>query len=878
MRTLIGILLLLSVSWGMAQVVTTNADAGGGSLREAIANAADGDTITFDASLSGQTITLTSGELNTALNNLTIDASALANPVTIDANNNSRIFNHTGTGTFAINNLVITNGNDTGINGGGGIRSDGNVTVSNSTIMGNSAEFGGGIYVQGGTVTVSNSTISGNSATTGGGILGKNITVSNSTISDNTADFDFGFGGGARGSVITIINSTISGNSAWLGGGIWVDVDVIVTDSTISGNSANRGGGGIVGTRGSTTVINSTISDNTSGLGGGGIIGYEYVIVTDSTISGNSADFGGGIMARFDVTVTDSTISDNTAQTEGGGIASRQNVTVSNSIITGNSGDLGAGGIVSEGTVTVRNSIISDNTATDASGGGIFSFDDVTVTDSTISGNSADQLGGGIASGETVTVTNSTISGNSADRGGGIASPNTVTVSNSTISGNLATSNGGGIISGVDVTVSNSTISGNSATGNGGGIFSNGTVTFSNSTISGNSATNGGGIASAFNVTVTNSTISGNSATNGGGIASPNTVTLNNSLVLGNAAPTNPQIRADGGITLNTSAYGFAAGESTGDSFVGFGINDVFTNPVAAASAPTNAGNYTLTNSSPAINAGDNALAAGITNDLAGNNRIRQGIVDMGAYEFGSGSVINPNQDIQVRNGTTTAADAITSGTIEPLRYGTFKRGQAVTLSFLVRNPGAQVLELGELGLPSFFSNAGEPLPATLNSFESALLTVEVDTSTAGTFSGQVSLASNDPDAFENPFVFDVVVTVSNEPANAINVLPGVDLGVGTISAGQQDVALLSFKVEVPAGSVPVDLEGIVLSTDSVPNVAQASNLRLYIDGGTRGVLDNRDVFVAELAGSDLSTLTFTFPTRTFQPELPMWFIVVGDF
>ena len=253
-------------------------------------------------------------------------------------------------------------------------------------------------------------------------------------------------------------------------------------------------------------------------------------------------------------------------------------------------------------------------------------------------------------------------------------------------------------------------------------------------------------------------------------------------------------------------------------------------------------------------------------------------ITDNDAANTGGSSVINPNQDMQIRNGSTTAAATITSNTIEPLRYGTFKRGQAVTLDFLIRNPGAQVLELGELTLPSFFSNVGEPLPATLASFASALLTVEVDTSTAGTFTGQVSLASNDPDANENPFVFDVIVTVSNTPANAINVLPGIDLGVGNISAGQQNVVLLSFKVEVPAGSVPVDLEGIVLASNSIASVEQASNLRLYIDGGTRGELDNRDVFVAELAGSDVNTLTFTFPTRTFQPALPMWFIVVGDF
>ena len=43
--------------------VTTTADSGAGSLRQALADANDGDTIQFDAALNGQTIGLTSAEL-----------------------------------------------------------------------------------------------------------------------------------------------------------------------------------------------------------------------------------------------------------------------------------------------------------------------------------------------------------------------------------------------------------------------------------------------------------------------------------------------------------------------------------------------------------------------------------------------------------------------------------------------------------------------------------------------------------------------------------------------------------------------------------------------------------------------------------------------
>jgi hypothetical protein len=235
--------------------------------------------------------------------------------------------------------------------------------------------------------------------------------------------------------------------------------------------------------------------------------------------------------------------------------------------------------------------------------------------------------------------------------------------------------------------------------------------------------------------------------------------------------------------------------------------------------------------------------------------------------------VINPDPDMQIRNGDSTDAESILSGTT--VNIGSFKRGEIVTLDFLVRNPGAQVLEIGELSLPSFLSNAGEPLPETLDSFASALLTLEVNTSAAGALAGEFSLASNDPDANENPFVFTVTGSVSDTPANVLNILPGVDLGDINAATGEDGVVLLSFKLLVPAGSTSVMVDSLTLAASNA-GIERASNLKLYIDGGTRGELDNRDVFVAST--DDTEALTFSFPARTFSPDVPMWFIVVGDF
>jgi len=237
--------------------------------------------------------------------------------------------------------------------------------------------------------------------------------------------------------------------------------------------------------------------------------------------------------------------------------------------------------------------------------------------------------------------------------------------------------------------------------------------------------------------------------------------------------------------------------------------------------------------------------------------------------------VISPEPDMQVRNGSTLDAESITSGAIEPLRFGTFKRAQDVTLEFLVRNPGSQVLELGELVLPNFLSVVHEPLPTTLASFESSILSLAVDTRSAGKFVGEISLTSNDPDGFENPFHFDVVVTVSDEPANALYVLPGIDLADVVVAAGRTNVPLLSFYVLVPEGSVSVAVDSLSLAASS-DAVRRAQNLRLYIDGGTRGELDPRDVFLS--SATDPEALTFHFDPRIFQPDVPMWFVVVGDF
>ncbi len=238
--------------------VMTNTDSGSGSFRDALTQAADGDTITFDTGVG--TITLKSN-LPTISVNLTING----NGATIQGMTDVRGLTIVA-GVVSIDQLTITGGNCSGkcpiLNNGAAIYNSGTLMVNNSMFFNGSAHYGGGIY-NNGNLTVRNSTFSGNSAHLGdgGGIY----------------DY-FGF--------IDIRNSTFSGNSVQLGTGGGIDDyfgSVNVRNSTFFGNSAtghnysSGGGGGIYNYFGRVTVSASSFSHNTASGGGGGISnGYGY--------------------------------------------------------------------------------------------------------------------------------------------------------------------------------------------------------------------------------------------------------------------------------------------------------------------------------------------------------------------------------------------------------------------------------------------------------------------------------------------------------------------------------------------------------------------------------------------------------------------------
>ena len=162
---------------------------------------------------------------------------------------------------------------------GGGIDNRGTLTLNSSTVSGNTVSqktiadttavgVGGGISNSGlyngvnSTLTLTGSSVMGNSAQAyGGGIISTdNLTLHSSTVSGNTAGT---YGGGvASGGLMTVTNSTVSGNSASVrGGGVNSTGTLALTNSTISGNASGSVGGGLFNLHtGAVTLIQSLLS------------------------------------------------------------------------------------------------------------------------------------------------------------------------------------------------------------------------------------------------------------------------------------------------------------------------------------------------------------------------------------------------------------------------------------------------------------------------------------------------------------------------------------------------------------------------------------------------------------------------------------------
>ena len=151
----------------------------------------------------------------------------VANLVVVSGAGKFGVF-HVAAGPAVIDGLTIVNGSKPS-GSGGGIANDGILTLTNSTLSGNTSAQGGAIY-NSETLAIANTTLSGNtSSTTGGAIYSSGaLTVSGSTIFANSAA---SAGGGIEDSsgTVQLDNSVVSGNSA-------------SSSANIAGSYTNNGG------------------------------------------------------------------------------------------------------------------------------------------------------------------------------------------------------------------------------------------------------------------------------------------------------------------------------------------------------------------------------------------------------------------------------------------------------------------------------------------------------------------------------------------------------------------------------------------------------------------------------------------------------------
>ncbi|NVJ71646.1 MAG: hypothetical protein HWE08_14925, partial [Alphaproteobacteria bacterium] len=274
-------------TYNAGDLASETADGSGLSLREALALAQNGDTITFDASLSGGSVLNTLGTEFLVSTDITIDGD-LDNDgtpdVTIDLNNTTATYGvHVDTGvSLTLDGVTVTGTssaqNRTGIytetgtsldiqnsiftgNGGNAlvnnfvIRANGDVTVESSRFENNDASTYI-LNVNSGSLTINNSSFTDNSnavrtIATGNGL--PSATITNTTIAHNGQ-----YGADFGGHPLTLTNVTITGHSAaelYLFG-----TSATITDSIIAGsnNSINTPAGYSLTFSGTNVVANLT--------------------------------------------------------------------------------------------------------------------------------------------------------------------------------------------------------------------------------------------------------------------------------------------------------------------------------------------------------------------------------------------------------------------------------------------------------------------------------------------------------------------------------------------------------------------------------------------------------------------------------------------
>jgi CSLREA domain-containing protein len=314
-------------------------DAAECTLREAISAASSGDTITFDPSLAGGTLTLAS--TLRIDKDVTLDGTALKTPLSLSGNHAVIVLSIPYKNKVGLEAIDIIDGQCGQNCVAGGIYNEGTLDIRDSSIANNVATWGAGIYNAG------------------------MLTLTRVTISNNkTDDFD------------------ITCAACGLGGGIFNIGVLVITNSTFSGNISTRNGGGGIYNKGDLSITQTTFNENSAGgyrdvnrfitAFGGGIYNVSRALISESTFSSNNTyepGNGSGIANLGTLRVVNSTFANNITRKLGGGIynGAGGTVTAKNDTFFGNvtyNGEYYGGGIYNDrGTLYLLDTILAHSDA-----------------------------------------------------------------------------------------------------------------------------------------------------------------------------------------------------------------------------------------------------------------------------------------------------------------------------------------------------------------------------------------------------------------------------------------------------------------------------------------------------------------------------------
>lgn len=431
--------------------------------------------------------------------------------------------------------------------------------MSNTNLIGNLAEIGGGAFVSG-TVTVFGGLFQGNGARsgTGGGLYVEGSLTATDTRFLHNATESGGSGAYATGAV-TITGGLFQGNSVLsttsAGGGLAVGGSLTLTDTQFVSNTAGLAGGGAYAIGGATItggLFQNNRVINPTGLGGGGLIAVSTLALSGTRFLSNTAAGagGGGVLAAGATTVNGGVFQENSGVL-GGGLTTQSTLVLTGTQFLSNTASSGGGGAVASGAASLNGGRFQNNRVISPTGlGGGLIAGALTLTGTQFLSNTAGGGGGGAAASGDVSLSGGLFQSNAspAGSGGGLVAQGSLILTGTQFLSNSAALYGGGALLSGPATLNGGLFQSNASSW-GGGLVAGNTLTLSGTQFLSNSAALYGGGAFASGPAMLNGGLFRNnvSAGDGGGLLAANALALTGTQFIHNAAGTD-----GGGLYLYT--------------------------------------------------------------------------------------------------------------------------------------------------------------------------------------------------------------------------------------------------------------------------------------------------------------------------------------